>query len=70
MDHFAKIVPVRFQQLCHFKVQILCDTEQDVMATIVKKENLSLVFPNIFNLAAIAQLIPASTADGERAFLN
>ena len=59
MDHFAKIVPVRFQQLCHFEVQIVCHTEQDVMATIVKKENLSLVFPNICNLTAIAQLIPS-----------
>ena len=39
-----------------------------MMATIVKKENLLSVFPNICNLAAIAQLIPASTADCERGF--
>ena len=34
----------------------------------MKKENLLPVFPNICNLAAIAQLIPASTADCERGF--
>ena len=34
----------------------------------MKEENLSSVFPNVCNLAAIAQLIPASTADCERVF--
>ena len=36
------------------------------MHTIIKKESLAQVFPNIYNLPAIAQLIPTSIADCEK----
>ena len=41
---------------------------QQVMATIVQKETLCTLFPNLYNLALIALLIPTSTADCERGF--
>ena len=41
---------------------------QQVMATIVQNDTLRSLFPNLYNLALIALLIPTSTADCERGF--
>lgn len=40
----------------------------EMMATIVKKETLASVFPNMYNLAVFAQLVRASSAECERGF--
>ena len=49
---------------------VRCMNPWQLMSTLIEKESLRSLFPNLFKLALIALLIPASTADYEREFLH